>query len=243
MIARSPADFRAAIEAHRLDPPALAADALEHALAAVRESGMLVVGEPHGVRETPGVLYSLTTALDTHAVAFEWSHEEMDPVVQELVRSGSLGLEALWSLGDSAEFFCGDGRITAGHFALLQRLRDEDRLGQVILFDRLDPEPAPPDWQVRDRQMAERLLQQWNRRDSLLVLVGAFHAQLDVEEGVTMTMHVAGEVPLRPAMIEYAEGRCWSRGHLHDVGGPMPSAPIAFRLPTATPAVVPAIGI
>ena len=140
MVARSPADFRAAIEAHELDSPALAADALQHARVAVGESGMLVVGEPHGVKETPGVLHSLAAALDTQAVAFEWSHEEVDPVVQELVRGGSLDLEMLWSLGDSAEFFCGDGRIT-------------------------------------------------------------------------------------------------------DVGGPMPSAPLAFRLPTATPAVVPAIGV
>jgi len=131
------------------------------------------------------------------------------------------------------------GRITAGHFALLQRLRGEDRLGQVILFDRLDPEPAPLDWQVRDRQMAERLLEQWNGREPVLVLVGAFHARLDAEEGVTMAMHVGVEVPLHPAMIEYAQGQCWSRGRLHDVGGPMPAAPIRFRLPSAAPAVVP----
>ena len=241
MVARSPDEFRSAIEAHRLQAIALAAEAVEAARLAVQESGMLVVGEPHGVRETPGVLYSLATALGARAVAFEWSHAEMDGAVQTFVRNGSLDLERVWSLPASAEFFCGDGRITAGHFALLERLRDEGRLDQVILFDRLDPGPAPGDRQAREREMAERLLAQWKRRGPVLVLVGAFHAQLDADDGETMAMRLAREVPLRPAMIDYAEGRCWSRGRLHDVAGPMPPAPIRLRLPLATPAVVPGI--
>ncbi len=105
---------------------------------------MLVVGEFHGVRETPGVLYSLASACKTRAVAFEWSHEEMNESVQDFVRSGSFDFDRLWALPTGAEFFSGDGRITAGHFALLKRLRDEGRLDQVIAFDRLDPEPEPP---------------------------------------------------------------------------------------------------
>ena len=239
MVACSPAEFRSAIEAHRLDPIALAAEAVEAARLAVQEAGMLVVGEPHGARETPGVLYFLATELGARTVAFEWSHEEMDDAVQAFVRDGSLDLGRLWSLPATAEFFCGDGRITAGHFALLERLRAEERLEHVILFDRLDPEPAPRDRQAREREMAERLLAQWKRRGPVLVLVGAFHAQLDADDGETMAMRLAREVPLRLAMIDYADGQLWSRGRLHDVAGPMPPAPIRLRVPLATPAVVP----
>ena len=99
--------------------------------------------------------------------------------------------ERLWKLPASAEFFCGDGRITAGLFALLRRLRAEGRLEQVIAFDRLDPKPLP-EWQVRDREMAERLLAGWDRRLPLLAVAGAFHARL---EPGTMATRIATEVP------------------------------------------------
>jgi hypothetical protein len=90
----------------------------------------------------------------------------MDEPVQAFLRSGSFEFERLWSLPASAEFFCGDGRIAAGHFALLQRLYGEERLDQVVVFDRLDPEPVE-DWEaqvlVREPEMAARLLAEWDR--------------------------------------------------------------------------------
>jgi len=240
MVLSSPGEFARAVGVHRLDGPAFAGETLARAAASVADAGLLVVGEPHGVRETPGVLYALASALGTRAVAFEWSHEEIDEPVQEFVRSGSFGFEQLWSLPPSAEFFCGDGRISVGHFALLQRLRDEDRLDQVIAFDRLDPDPHPGDWRLRDREMAERLLAEWDERLPLLVLTGSFHAQPEAADGETMTSLLAHERPgLEPAMLDYVSGHSWSRGELHDVSGPVPDAPITLRVPKASPAVVP----
>ena len=148
--------------------------------------------------------------------------------------------ECLWRLPASAEFFCGDGRIAAGHFALLQRLYGgEGRLDQVVVFDRLDRELSvdlEAQVCVRDREMAERILTEWDRRLPLLVLTGAFHAQLTAQEGAPMAAHLARElVGLQPLMLDYASGHCWSRGQLHDVSGPMPEAPIKLRLPEASP--------
>jgi hypothetical protein len=218
--ASSSEEFEAAVHAYRFDPFDLDRDAIALARKSVEEAGLLVVGEPHGVYETPSALYWLATALDTRAVAFEWSHEELHEVVQ------SFGFERLWSLPETAEVFSGDGRFTAGHFALLQRLRDEERLEQVIVYDRLDPVPQPDDWRIRDAEMAERLLAEW-RGAPLLVLTGAFHATL--EDG-TMASHLARERPgLQPLMLQY-ENR-----------PPMPPAPITLRLPRATPALVPTL--
>lgn len=240
VIVSSANEFAEAVRVHRFDELPLDNETAARARASLAETGLLVVGEPHGVRETPNVLYSLATALETLAVAFEWSHEEMDEAVEHFVRSGSFDFDRLWSLPSSAEFFCGDGRITAGHFALLQRLRDEGRLDQVVVFDRLDPEPPPDDWLVRDREMADRLLAAWDHRFPLLVLTGAFHAQLEADEGETLAMHLARQRPqLQPVMLDYATGQCWSRGRLHNVSGPVPQAPITVRVPKATPGVVP----
>lgn len=217
--------------------------ALAHATRTLAATGLLIVGEPHGVRETPSVLYALAVALDTRAVAFEWSHEEMDVAVQRFLRDGSFDFESLWSLPASSEFFSGDGRITAGHFALLARLRSEGRLERIVVFDRLDPRPVS-DWQdqvrVREPEMAARLLAGRDRGVPMIVLTGAFHAQLEAAEGVPMAAHLARALPgIEPAMLDYAGGYCLSRGELHDVSGPMPDAPITIRLGKATPATVP----
>lgn len=244
MLVSSAAQFAAAVVEHPFPEFEFETGVLARARGSVAATGLLVVGEPHGVRETPSALYSLAVALGTRALAFEWSHEEMDEPVQGFLRDGSFDFDWLWSLPASSEFFCGDGRIAAGHFALLQRLRSEGRLDQVIAFDRLDPEP-PEDWEaqvrVREPDLAARLLTEWDRRLPLLILAGAFHAQLRAPEGEPMAAHLARSLPgLQPAMLDYASGYCWSRNELHDVSGPMPDVPITFRLAEATPAVVPA---
>lgn len=243
MVASTAARFAAAVGEHPFPDFVLDPEALARAQAALDGSALLVLGEPHGVRETPSFLYALAVALDARAVAFEWSHEEMDGPVQEFVRGGSFDFEELWSRRADAELFSGDGRVTAGHFALLERLRRDGRLEQAIVFDRLDPGPVG-DWteqvRVREPEMARRLLREWNGTAPLLVLAGAFHAQLEAEEGEPFAAHLARSLPgLEPAMLDYSSGRCWSRGELHDVSGPMPPAPIVFRLGEATPAIVP----
>jgi hypothetical protein len=226
-------EFAAAVREYRFEEHSLEADALGQAAASLEQAGLLVVGEPHGVRETPTVLYALAEALDTRALALEWSYEEVNDQLQAFVAGEPFDLDELWALPATSDFFAGDGRVSAGHFALLERLREEGRLEQAIAFDRVDPVPAP-EWKVRDRELAERLLAEWTGA-TLLVLTGACHARL--EDG-TMAAHLAQAQPgLAPAMLDYASGSCWSRGE-QDVRGPMPEALIAFRLPAATPAVV-----
>jgi hypothetical protein len=240
VVVSSPSEFARAIAAHPLPDVSLEDDAVARARASVADTGLLVVGEQHGIHETPSVLYALARALGTRAIAFEWSFEEMDEPLQEFLRVGELGFDRLWALPGSAEFFCGDGRFAAGTFRLLQQLRSEGRLDQIIAYDRLDPEPSPTDWRLRDREMAERLLDEWDDTLPLLVLTGAFHARLAPAEGDTMAARIARVRPgLQPAMLSYASGQCWWRGEICDVSADMPDSSITIRLPAATPAIVP----
>jgi len=174
----SPAEFARAVARYSLSDVSLDDDVLARARTSVADAGLLVVGEQHGIHETPSVLYALAQELDIRAVAFEWSFEEVDEPMQDFLHGGELDFDRLWSLPGSAEFFCGDGRFAAGTFRLLQQLRRDGRLDQIIAYDRLDPEPAPVDGSLRDREMADRLLAAWDDRLPLLVLTGAFHAQL-----------------------------------------------------------------
>jgi hypothetical protein len=178
---------------------------------------MLVLGEAHGFAETPRFILRLMREVDARALALEWSHEEVDDMLQRFVDTGDLDLTLPPA---TAEIFNGDGRALEEHLELLYTLRAEGRLEQVIAFDRLDREGQT--WGDRDREMAERLLAQWDRRHRMVVVTGGFHAQLDCAEGATMAMQLACKLPgLRTAMLNY-EGT-----------DDLPAASIVFRLPAS----------
>ncbi len=78
--------------------------------------------------------------LGVRALAFEWSSDDLDDVVQPVLTTGAVDSDALWALPPSAEVFSGDGRFTAGHVRLLEHLGD--RLDRIVLLDRAGSEGA-----------------------------------------------------------------------------------------------------
>jgi hypothetical protein len=206
--APTPAAFRSAIEAYRFDEPRVD----------VARRDLLLLGNAHGLHASrePAVLYAIAQALGARALAFEWSHDELGEIVRGFMRSGTFDLDAVWSLPADADVFAADGRFTAGHVALLERLHRERTLQQVIPFDRLDPDPIPPQ-EARDREMAGRLLAEWNRALPLLAVVGAGH--------------LGGMAPLlhsETAVLDYGDSV------------ELPAAELTFAVPHGPPAVVPA---
>jgi hypothetical protein len=178
---------------------------------------LLLVGDAHGLHASrePAVLYEIVQALGARALAFEWSHDELGEIVRAFMRTGMFELAALWSLPRDAEVFAADGRFTAGHVALLERLHAEGTLGQVIPLDRLDPDPLPPP-EARDVDMAERLLAEWDRTLPLLAVVGAAHVA-----------PIATRVGAGTAMLDYGDSL------------ELPVAALTFAVPHGPPAVVP----
>jgi hypothetical protein len=112
----------------------------------LERSGLLLLGETHGVRENPLLIRALLRAFGVSCLALEWP-EDLAPVVGVFLATGMLAdHQALW---------WGDGRITAGHLAVLAERAAAGPL-ELILFD--GPIEAGWSWSQRDEAMARRLL-------------------------------------------------------------------------------------
>jgi hypothetical protein len=97
-----------------------AAQAEERSLA---ESGFLLLGEVHGVWENPLIIAALLRSFGLASLALEWP-AELAPVI-----SAFLAGEAL---ADDPQLWSGDGRITAGHLAVLRERAAAGPLGPVL---------------------------------------------------------------------------------------------------------------
>ena len=100
-----------------IEPPALAA-----ALRSLDSAGLLLLGEIHGVRENPLLIRALMKAFGLTSLALEWP-EDLTPMIRAFLASGRLA-DHPWLWG-------GDGRITAGHMAVLA---DRAAAGPLELF-------------------------------------------------------------------------------------------------------------
>ena len=187
--------FAEAVEQYEVREIALDSDAA--AVASLRRdvaaTNIFLLGEQHGREETPCALYTLFRAIGFRALALEWE-PVLAPVVTDFLASGRVDVPA----DVFPSFASGDGTLTAGHFALLARLRNERRLDQLILFDDT-PTTFDGPWHERDARMAAYLIRE--RRPDLptLVVTGGFHTVVDEQEGhPTLAVHVRaalGRVP------------------------------------------------
>jgi len=97
------AAFERAVADYRLTDLVPPARALAVASASLDRTGLFLLGEAHGVAQTPRAILGLASRLGIRALAFEWSHDELDDVVQPVLSTGEFAFDALWSLPPSAE--------------------------------------------------------------------------------------------------------------------------------------------
>jgi hypothetical protein len=124
-----------------LDPAAV-----EAARRSVEESGLLLLGEVHGVRENPLLARALMRVFGLTRLALEWP-DDLAPVIEAFQATGTLA--------DHWLLWAGDGRITAGHLAVLAERAAAGPV-QVVLFD--GTIGAGWSWSDRDEAMAGRIL-------------------------------------------------------------------------------------
>jgi hypothetical protein len=178
-----------------IEPSALAA-----ARRSVKESGFLLLGEVHGVRENPLVIRSLMRALGLGGLALEW-HEDLAPAAGALLAGGQLADHPLlWS---------GDGRITAGHLAVLRERAAAGPLS-LTLFD--GTIGAGWSWSQHDEAMAGRILSAPVTAAGTLVVAGNAHTPTArTRLGVPLGAHLARQLPgVREIRISYGGGRFYN---------------------------------
>ncbi len=174
-----------------IEPPALAA-----AQRSLDTSGLLLLGEVHGVRENPLLIRALMQELGLTSLALEWL-DDLAPMIRNFLASGTLtDHEALWS---------GDGRITAGHLATLAERATAGPL-DLILFDGIMG--VGWSWSQHDEAMAERILAAVPRGARTLAVAGNAHTPTShTDLGVPLGAHLARRRPgVREICISYARG-------------------------------------
>jgi len=173
-----------------IDPAALAAGRQS-----LDQSGLLLLGEVHGVRQNPLLARALMAALDVTGLALEWPAELAAPVS---------GFFADGRVPDHAHLWGGDGRITAGHFALLRERFLAERLRALTLFDGVHE----AGWSQREAMMAERILNAQTPGSRTLVIAGNAHTALTPTMlGVPLGARLAEWRPgVREIRIRYGKG-------------------------------------
>ena len=173
-----------------IDPAALAA-----ARQSLDQSGLLLLGEVHGVRQNPLIVRALMVELDMTGLALEWPAALADPVS---------GFFADGRVPDHPQLWGGDGRITAGHFALLRERFLAERLQALTLFDGVNE----VGWSRREAAMAQRILNAQQPGSRTLVVAGSAHTALTPTMlGVPIGARLAELRPgVREIRIRYGNG-------------------------------------
>lgn len=208
------------------------------------ETKLFILGEMHGVKENVDIIYTLIKKFGFRTLALEWE-TSLQQVVERYIETGEIDFD---SIQDSP-----DGRITAGHFALLKKLKEEGLLEKFLCYDG----SGEFDWNARDENMAKNILSELS--DSpMLVVAGNLHASVDSitfddEPGERHPMggQIKTHIPQVPSgKINYESGHYHNFG-VRDFSNDSDNVVLEskfsisadgsyiFTLPVATPAMVP----
>ena len=216
-----------------IEPPALAA-----ARRSLDCAGLLLLGEVHGVRENPLLIRALLQAFGLTSLALEWPDDLAPTIAAFLAGEPLADHESLW---------IGDGRITAGHLAVMAERAAAGPL-ELILFDGVMD--AGSSWSQRDEAMAGRILAATSVGSPTLAVAGSYHtATSPIELGVPMGAWLARQRPgIRAIRISYGSGHFYNFGsrRFHLSNSPQRQVRLHERrgelilgLPSAGEAVVP----
>jgi hypothetical protein len=160
------------------------------------DSGLLLLGEVHGVSENPLLIRALMQAFGLTGLALEWP-DDLAPAVAAFLAGETLA--------DHPMLWPGDGRITAGHLAVLAERAAAGPL-ELTLFD--GTVEAGWSWSRCDEAMAARILAGGAAGIPTLVVAGNAHTPVrPIELGVPMGAYLARQRQgVREIRINYCGG-------------------------------------
>jgi hypothetical protein len=166
------------------------------------DSGLLLLGEVHGVAENPLLIRALMQAFGLTSLALEWP-DDLAPAMAAFLAGGILA--------DHPDLWPGDGRITAGHLAVLAE-RAAAGPFELTLFD--GTIGAEWSWSQRDEAMATRILAGAAAGIGTLAVAGNAHTPVSrTELGVPMGACLArGRPGVREIRINYCGGNYYNFG-------------------------------
>jgi hypothetical protein len=169
--------------------------ALDVARRSLDESGLLLLGEVHGVRQNALIARALMTAMDITGLALEWP-AGIAAAISSFFNDGQVP--------DHPLLWDGDGRITAGHFAMLWDRFTAGRLLSLTLFDGVNE----VGWSRREAAMAERILTAQGPAARTLVIAGSAHTALaPTGLGIPLGARLAEQRSgVREVQIKYGNG-------------------------------------
>ena len=213
------------------------------ARAAVRQSldrsGLLLLGEVHGVRENPLLIHALMQEFGLSSLALEWSGD-LTEAVGAFLAGGALP--------DHPMLWLGDGRLTVGHLAVLRERAIAGQSG-LALFD--GETGVYQTWSERDQARAGRVLAGATAAPGTLVVAGNAHTptgstSLGIPLGACLYQQRPGVQEIR---ISYGRGLYYDMQprHFHPSINIWPSqvrlyqehGNLILELPAATEATVP----
>lgn len=173
----------------------------------INETKLFILGEMHGVKENADVIYTLFKKFGFRQLALEWD-PELKHIADKFLESGELDFN---TIQDSP-----DGRITAGHFALLKKLKSEGMLDKLVCFD---DDSGRGEWNARDAAMAKNILANLSDVPTLAV-AGNLHTRTESmtlenepDEKHPMGEHIKKEIPdVASGRIEYLTGQYHNYG-------------------------------
>ena len=150
----------------------------------VRRTGLVLLGEGHGIAQTPVLVEELIAWFGLGGIALEWD-EDLRPWLDRWITDGVLADPRCRD--PAVEVWSGDGRLTAGHLAALRRWAAAGLL--ITLMDGttiVRPRPGESEeemgrrwWSERDAAMARRVLADPEASGGRLVVAGDLHTRLE----------------------------------------------------------------
>jgi erythromycin esterase-like protein len=244
-------EFRRAVDEFVIDDLALRidADAMAAARASLETTGLLLLGEVHGVHQNPLIIRALMLALGLSAVALEWP-TELAPTVERFATDGLLC--------DHPLLWLADGRVTAGHLSALRERAAAGPLTMILVAAMVQPEQLEGvgqewSWSDRDAAMASRLLSTPTPAGGMLVVAGNAHTRTDdTSLGTPLGACLAKQRPgVRAISIDYLSGsyfnfteQCFADRRRRDqaTGLRVDDGNLVLTLTNADAAVVPVAG-